>query len=371
MASIGVGSTTHSSVELFLYSLDTSWADGIRTVYWYLGSANGGIPTDTHYSHRAVKTLDEGVSEGGYATITGLEANSSYGVYCEVWSNHKGFLVSLEGYVRTDKAPDWNLATSAWGNMDIKYTNNIYEDLSHLFRYYYALMYRAEVTFDEDCHVEIYSEGSLDVCGYFGTSSAFDDENGVPYSYDMYDDNSGGSGNFKISCDISAGTYYVWVRSCDPDELGYTSLTIECSKISDGVDISRWSWEVSNGTASDGETSDAYNAVYYEQPTTNFSHKVWNDMVSKVYDVAFAKTKWWDSDYASVDDTKFTSEPYELTAVMFNSLRNNIELIGNRSDVLGYKTGIGRVFPGDEVDGDYFLTLANYMNDCIDVINSS
>ena len=380
MAGISVGATTSSSFELFISNLDTSWGNGTRTVWWHIGSPNGGIPTENnYYDIKQGKSIENYASSGGHVKFYGLESGTRYGVLCQIyWFDHTldengeeigtTLLKELVGEVYTDEEEsyNWILATSDFGNMDTKYTNYLHDDLSDLFKYYYSLMYRTEVTFDEDCHVEIYSEGSLDVYGYFGTRPDFDDGIGVPFDFDIADDSSNGGVNFKISCDVTAGTYYVWVRACYPDELGATSLHINVSEISESVGIDKWDWFSSNGSAEAYETEDAYNAVYYRQPTTNFSHKVWNDMVEKVYEIAFAKTKWWDEDYASVYDTKFHTKPYELTAVMFNSLRNNIELTGNRSDVLGYKTGIGTVILGDEVDGEYFLTLAEYINDCID-----
>jgi hypothetical protein len=92
-------------------------------------------------------------------------------------------------------------------------------------------------------------------------------------------------------------------------------------------------------------------------------------MVDKVKEIMDEAVGWWDSaDYATYYDTKFNSSPYELTAVMFNSLRNNIEIAGNTDAYigLGHKTGIGPVSSGDYVYGDYFLTLAEYINECID-----
>ena len=168
MASIGCN-TTHNSVELYLYDLSKDWtlADGQRYVDWYIGYS--GYPTTSSYHRRKLNvkinesTSYPGVYDGGYHTFTGLESSHTYYVYCEVWANGEILAIPPPGQFRTDKAPDWNLATSGWGNMDTMFTNSISEDLSHLFMYYYALMYRAEVTFEEDCHVEIYSEGSLDV----------------------------------------------------------------------------------------------------------------------------------------------------------------------------------------------------------------
>lgn len=136
---------------------------------------------------------------------------------------------------------------------------------------------------------------------------------------------------------------------------------------SSGTTIDKWDWYFSNGNAEDTQTSDAYFAVAYYGDTTSFSYRVWNDMVDKVYEVIRSTTNWWDSGYATYEDTKMTGSYETLTADMFNSLRNNIELVGDYLS-LGYRTEIGQVYPGDTVYGDYFLTLANYINACIDYI---
>lgn len=129
--------------------------------------------------------------------------------------------------------------------------------------------------------------------------------------------------------------------------------------------VTKWDWFGVNGDAWAEETTAAYNAITNKTATTNFSRYVWNDMVAKVYDIAMASTKYWDSDYAFHYETLMSQKPYELTAVKFNSLRNNIELVGNYVG-LGYRTGIGVVAPGDVVRGEFFITLTNYMNACID-----
>ena len=235
MASISVGTKTINSVEVYLSGLDTSWENGTRTVYWYLGSANGGIPTANSYFKTKSATISDGVSSGGNVTFSGLQSGTQYGVYCEVYHNSE-LLTSKQGYVTT---------------------------------------------------------------------------------------NTGSS-----------------------------------------VIIPTWYWYRSNGSASATQTEAALNAIQNKRSTLNFSHLVWNDIVNKAKAISNLAVGWWDSDYATYSDTLMTTEPYELTADMFNSLRNNLEIIAQYVG-MGYKTGIGKVSPGDKVYGDYFDTLTEYMNDCI------
>lgn len=139
------------------------------------------------------------------------------------------------------------------------------------------------------------------------------------------------------------------------------------------VYIKPWSWYSSNGSASDIETFNAYATTTADAHTIVFDHKVWNDMVDKAHEIVLAVPgMWgWDETYASLNDTKFHSEPYILTADMFNSLRNNIEIAGSLLN-LGYDTGIGRVYSYDRdypVKAEYFRIIPDYINACIDRLN--
>lgn len=135
----------------------------------------------------------------------------------------------------------------------------------------------------------------------------------------------------------------------------------------DDTTVTKWDWLASNGLASANQTLRAYNQVNNNGYTTDFSHLVWNDMVDKVYAVIKATTNWWDGTYGSYYDTKMSGPREILTAKMFNSLRNNIELVRL---YLGKSTttGIGQVHTGDRVYGWYFTALTEFINGCIDDI---
>jgi hypothetical protein len=239
MAGISVSSKTTSSVTLYVSGLDESWTNGTRTVYWYLGSAGGGIPTPSTYYKTKTSTIADGVSSGGSVTFSGLSTNTQYGVYCEIYHGST-FLKDLQGYVKTN-------ATSS------------------------------------------------------------------------------------------------------------------------GSSIAKWSWSEGYMLAMDSEVIAARNAILNKTATTNFSHYVWNDLAYVVKLVMDKAVGWWDGDYATYDDVVISDGgSYELTADMFNSLRNNIEIAGDTYIGLGYRTGIGKVKSGDVVYGEYFLTLADYINACID-----
>lgn len=98
---ISIQSTSSTSVTLFLTGLDTSWTNGTRTACWYLGSANGGTPTESAYYKTKTASISDGVSSGGQVTFTGLSPNTRYGVYCAVYHGSE-FLKSWQGFVSTD-----------------------------------------------------------------------------------------------------------------------------------------------------------------------------------------------------------------------------------------------------------------------------
>jgi hypothetical protein len=228
------------------------------------------------------------------------------------------------------------------------------------------------VTFKNSGTATFYTEGDADTYGYLGTSPDFDYINGRPMFWDTRNDDSDLGVNFSITWDVTTDTtYYVWIK--DWNNIGDT-ITLCIEPPAEKPSIAKWSWSASNGSnASASVTLNSYYALNKGIPTSDFSHLVWMDMVDKVWDIIKATTNWWDEDYASLYDTKNLPQNsdglYELTAAAFNSLRNNIELVGNQSSVLGYKTGIGQVLAKNtnyRVKAEYFLTLANYINDCID-----
>ncbi len=342
---------------------------GTRTAYWYLGSPNGGIPTATAYYKFKYSVIDERVSSGGEVTFTGLEADTRYGIYCEIWADETNTLLAeLQGFVTTDTG-----TTQQWaiypGDRTIDVGDWGESETTVLYNY---TIRRHAVVFQYSGYTEIWSSGSLDTIGYLSTNPNIDTDTGEPLSHIAKDDDSGDGTNFSIKCYVTAGVrYYIFVRGYTGTELGDVLLNVATPL--DIVTINRWDWNSSNGVASASETYAAYSAIVNKTATTNFSHLVWEDMVDKVWEIIKAKTNWWDENYASLSGTKSLPQnsdgKYELTAVAFNSLRNNIELIGNRSDVLGRKTGIGVVYAKDTdfpVRAEYFITLANYINDCID-----
>ena len=247
----------------------------------------------------------------------------------------------------------WELNSASYGTLSDK-TESIY--LSRPFT-----LYRRTVYFSKSGKVTISTSGGSGLRGWLGTSPEWD--YGQPTSYISPVSASGGMLNFSNSYNVVAGqVYYVWVATTT--STGYT-FKLNISSEEENT-VSKWSWSASNGSASASQTSAAYSAIVNKQDTRNFSHLVWNDLVSKVKEILTAKGLSWDTYYATYNNTKATlnaNGEYELTADMFNSLRNNIEFLVGAGG-----TGIGKVDSGDEVLGSYFTTLASCINNAIDTL---
>lgn len=263
----------------------------------------------------------------------------------------------------------WELNSSSYGTLSDK-TESISVSRPYT-------LYRRTVYFSKSGKVTISTSGGSGLRGWLGTSSEWD--YGQPTSYISPVSASSGFFDFSNSYNVVAGqVYYVWVAPTSINT-GYT-FKLNISSEEENT-VSKWSWSASNGSASASQTSASYSAIVNKQDTRNFSHLVWNDLVSKVGDILDAKGLSWDSTYASYDNTKATlnaNGEYELTAKMFNSLRNNLELAG-----YGY-LGLSKIPDTTDHDeppsgkiphpvnsnkrvfGHYFTTLATYINSCID-----
>jgi hypothetical protein len=139
------------------------------------------------------------------------------------------------------------------------------------------------------------------------------------------------------------------------------STWIGRTTFSTGGSVEPWSWYSSNGSASDTLTQQAYNAVVNNQNVKNFNYLVWNDLVNKINEAAYAAGYAWDTYYASLSSTLMTSSSKTLTAIRYNSARYNIGI--------HYSTGISTVYSGNDVIGStHFLNLVTKLNEWISTI---
>lgn len=173
--------------------------------------------------------------------------------------------------------------------------------------------------------------------------------------------------SYYIFSGLQAGTTYTLGISWSHSTTGEGNYDTKQATTDEESTIPNWSWTDSNGTASASETYAAYLAVSNQGRTSDFSYRVWNDLVD-LTQTAITEglgSSWQTSSpsgktYLSYSSTRMSASNKVLTAARFNSLRYNI----------GYRvsTGITDRETGQPVLGSYFLTLANKLNEMIDNI---
>jgi hypothetical protein len=154
--------------------------------------------------------------------------------------------------------------------------------------------------------------------------------------------------------------YYVYCSVCRTDTGGYlTSLESDIfSTKSVFASVWMWDWQMSNGSATAEETRAAYNAIWNNEDTRNFSHLVWNDLVNKVKELLDVDVRAWDRKYLSYSDTLMNYPPYKLTADKFNSLTRNLTNLYD-TDYFGVVESRNQDYP---VKGMYFYMIATIIN---------
>ena len=181
--------------------------------------------------------------------------------------------------------------------------------------------------------------------------------NGITYGSVTLAAKVSSGGSFTFS-GLSAGTTYTIIAVVNGT--GWTApVTISTYAQTTKPAIAKWSWVMSNGTATAEQTAEAYMALVYKRGLNQFSYLVWNDMVDKVNEIIQANGLTWNNAFLSYSNTRMSPTDKLLTAARFNSLRYNI---GSR-----YSTGIDTVSPGDIVYGQYFITFADCINGWIDI----
>ena len=347
----GIGSTKFSVKLIGLQTNDVTFT---RKCLWtvYEASNNQSVASTITY-------ITPGDAEGGDFTFTGMSPNTGYFVYCYITrTDTGGYLTSLSSdtfYTNSSggETPVWNLTEIDLGEISPDVTNTIKFTASSYQTYVYSF------TFPYDGNFDLVGFNTVDCVVCLTTNPWFNYESGDPYDYndDCWDD--GVNHNLSLNVDIEKNTtYYLFCRGYDETVSGYCEIDFQIFAYQSS--IAKWDWYSSNGSASANVTLNSYYALNKDNPTSDFSHLVWNDMVDKVMRIIESTGNTWWSEYSSYYDTKMHSKPYELTADMFNSLRYNI---GAR-----YSTRINEVSPGDCVYADYFITLTNCMNEWIDTL---
>lgn len=176
----------------------------------------------------------------------------------------------------------------------------------------------------------------------------------------------GGSSSFdETITNLTPGTRYSWEAQLGYDDgTGTTWLEIydSGSFTTDEpvVQIDRWSWTRSNGSATNAQTQRAYDVLMGDITADNFAHEVWNDLVDKVAEMRSAKGYTWDragGTYPSASGCKMYAGD-RLTADAYNGVRYNIGSVES--------TGIYDQSPGDPITGYKIYHLTEVLNIIID-----
>lgn len=394
MAKVEVSNITSTGFDVRLIELDKTY-EYKRKVDWVIYNlSSGGLSVD-----HATEYISPFKEYGGDYTVTGLSKNTKYQATCRVCGIVNGTEVYLNSFASapfytkgdsgggssgggTDEPDGWYLTETNLGTLDGDCSRDFYLGAYQVRRF--------QVKFAESGTVKFYTTGSVDTLGILTTYPTFDEGFGEPEDQDewlVYNSDALDGTNFYFEYDVKVNTpYYVWVRGYDWNGEDYGDVVLHIDVPYDSTSVEKWDWYSSNGTASVEQTKSAYKAITKVSGYTvnNFSHKVWNDMVEKVHEIRCAKNmNDWDDNYATKEKTKMTASKQTLTAVMFNSLRNNLELVGLNLGLSKITDGCTKgciphpVYSKDDktveielqtVYGHYFTTLTDYMNDCIDML---
>jgi hypothetical protein len=150
---------------------------------------------------------------------------------------------------------------------------------------------------------------------------------------------------------LSPSTSYAVNVNVSGTWLGAKTFTTKSKQIN----IASWDWFASS------ERINFYNVLYGSLPANPeyLSRNVWNDLVNKVNELIIATNATgygWDAGYATLNGT-YVNSGESLSAVKFNSLRNNLHFIQH--------TGISKVNIGDPILPSYFITITNTINNVI------
>lgn len=124
--------------------------------------------------------------------------------------------------------------------------------------------------------------------------------------------------------------------------------------------VAEWDWTISNGEASASQTYTAYRAMTELSNCWwlgHFHYKVWNDLVNKAYEVITDRGGTWNTTYGTLSATRLSASDTEITSNKLNAVWWNLAQY--------ITTGLSKMSAGDELTGDYFITLAEAINKTI------
>lgn len=142
-----------------------------------------------------------------------------------------------------------------------------------------------------------------------------------------------------------------------------------------------WSWEKSNGIASDSQTQSSYLVLVDQGKCSDFSRLVWNDIVDTLANVLTEMGLEWDSKYCTVEECKINVHLGILMAFAWNSVAWNIKRFGfvmwkwarstNTPGCIGREAVNGYSTHGEDADNLfawYLVEMTEKLNRLIEVL---
>ncbi len=166
----------------------------------------------------------------------------------------------------------------------------------------------------------------------------------------------------KKGTDYTVYAYIKFGTTYGPAGDSYYSLGSYTVRTS-GANIDPWTWTAPNTynaitrtdtIATQAQMTSADTALTNKQATTNFSFRVWNDLVYKVYEACTVAGRGWDTTYLTLSQTLMsTSDSTDriLTADRYNAVRNQ------------WSSGIAKVNKNDTIYAQaHFYDLTTSLN---------
>lgn len=166
----------------------------------------------------------------------------------------------------------------------------------------------------------------------------------------------------KKGTDYTVYAYIKFGTTYGPAGDSYYSLGSYTVRTS-GANIDPWTWTAPNTynaitrtdtIATQAQMTSADTALTNKQATTNFSFRVWNDLVYKVYEACTVAGRGWDGTYLPLNETLMsTSDSTDriLTADRYNAVRNQ------------WSSGIAKVNKNDIIYAQaHFYDLTTSLN---------
>lgn len=227
---IRIKETTKNSISVYVVSDEIHndiIEDGATTTFSFFYRKKG--ETSYKYISGDYQVSEQITADGNGGWQTSEDIYTYYGLSSGTTYELKVQIDAVGTYEATGNGRTES-STNSWTLNTYNFTNAITKtrsrDTSFSKAYY---LRRLSMSFKNSGTATFYTEGSVDTFGYLTTENDATRliEYGSPSEYIEADDDSGDGSNFKITCDVVAGTtYYLIIRTYDGEETGTVTTYI-------------------------------------------------------------------------------------------------------------------------------------------------